>query len=98
MSCEIALTAALELSFTPGGAAEFIDQLWRHLPAYPDGALAGAMYLSGDRGQTVVQLRGPQVRHIVVLPGQIMRVVDPVDPGTWSVPGGSATAYLRLPQ
>jgi len=94
-SCGITVTSPLELPFTPGGAEEFIELLWRHLPAYPDGALVGAMYLAGDHGQIVVNLRGPQVGHIVVLPGQVMRVADPMDPATWSVIDGPATMHLR---
>jgi len=94
-ACGITVTSPLELPFTPGGAEEFIELLWRHLPAYPDGALVGAMYLAGDHGQIVVNLRGPQVGHIVVLPGQVMRVADPMDPATWSVIDGPATMHLR---
>lgn len=92
------MNAPLTLPFTPGDAATFIDRLWRYLPAHPDGAFLGAMHHVGDQGQIVVNLNHPQVKELVVRPGQILLVPEPRDPITWTVVETPDTTHLRLPQ
>ncbi len=91
------MTGPIELLFTPGNAAGFIDQLWTRLPAQPGGALVGAVHLVGDRGQIVVRFSASDVQELIVRPGQVLVAGDPVDPATWSVIDGPALPRLNLP-
>ena len=92
------MSAVLELHFAPGAAGRFIEQLWQHLPVHPDGVFVGAMHVIGDRHQIVLNLRCPQPQQVVVLPGQVLLVVDPSDPASWSVVDRPDTMHLRLPK
>ena len=88
----------LELAFTPGAAAGFIEQLWFSVPTPPAGPLVGILHLVGDRGQILIQLSGPEISQLVVRPGQILRAVDPTNPRTWHVFDPPDTTHLRLPR
>ena len=63
----------------------------------PGGALVGVVHLVGDRGQMSVRVSAPDVQELVVLPGQVLVVVDRLDPGSWSVVDSPAPRRLKLP-
>ena len=92
------LTGPVELLFTAGDAAAFIDLLWVHVPAHPGGVLVGALHLPGDHGQILIRVSTPGVGELVVLPGQLLTVADPADARTWSVVDGPAAPRLNLPR
>lgn len=95
--CGAPVTSPIHLTFAPGEAAAFLDQLWTQLPADPAGALVGAVHHIGGRGQIVVRVNGRRARELVVLPGQILVVTDSADADSWSVIEGPAPVRLNLP-
>ena len=93
------VTGQTALQFTPGGAIEFIDDLWALAPADTGGRLVGVLHQVGDRGQILVRLTtaGQQDLELVVLPGQVLVTPDLKDPATWTVQDGPAPLRLNLP-
>ena len=90
--------ATLELPFTPGAADGFIKLLWFSVPPPPVGPVVGILHLVGDRGQILIQLSDPDVRQLVIRPGQVLRAADPTNPRTWQVVDPPDTTHLRMPQ
>ena len=78
-------SGAVTLTYTAGDGSGFVEAVWRHLPAYPDGVLVGVIHQVGDRGQVQLQLSDPQVRQIELEPGQTLQIADPGHPRTWAV-------------
>ena len=79
------MTSEVVLRYHVGDAAAFIDALWQHFQAAPEGPLLGAIHLVGDRGQIQIQVNDPATRELVVEPGQILHARDALDPHTWGV-------------
>ena len=94
----VQVSGPLDLPYRPGAPDEFIAELWASMPACPVDVLLGVLQPADDGGQIQIQLRDPQVRPVIIVPGQVLHAADPGDPRTFTVLSPPATAHLRLPQ
>lgn len=74
-----------ELRYLPEDPAGFIDAIWQAVPAE---TLTGVIHFAGNRRQIHVRPADHRKPTLTLCPGQVMRLGDPADPGTWQIIDG----------